>query len=175
MHCFVVVIDNQFIVIQVIYLSIFFTEEVYHCANAYFKPATPRHAPLLEVSMKLWKTKIWCEWIQKGCNRSTWWRHQMESFSALLAICARKFTILQTHTLSPLRPSTRSLDKSFESTQVKFVANEYKKLWLFPNSNWDIWMLVICCSSRTFDQTTSMIIVFHNTPIWIECMHLYSN
>ena len=42
----------------------------------------------------------------------TWWRHQMEAFSALLAICAGNLPV--TGEFPPQRPVTRSLDVFFD-------------------------------------------------------------
>ena len=41
-------------------------------------------------------------------SRGSWWRHQMEAFSALLVLCAGKSPV--TVELSPQRPVTRSFD-----------------------------------------------------------------
>ena len=46
-----------------------------------------------------------CEW--HGCEVTTWWRHQMETFSALLAICAGNSPV--THEFPAQRPVTRTL------------------------------------------------------------------
>ena len=50
---------------------------------------------------------------QVVCNIvQSWWRHQMETFSALLAICAGKSSV--TGKFLAQRPGTRSFDVSFD-------------------------------------------------------------
>ena len=50
-----------------------------------------------------------CSWED---NISTWWRHQMETFSALLAICAGNSPV--TGELAAQRPVTQSFDVFFD-------------------------------------------------------------
>ena len=70
-------------------------------------------------------TDQWChvhqgdtEWLTVR-EISTWWRHQMETFSALLAICAGNSPI--TGEFPAQRPVTRSLDVFFDLSLNKPV------------------------------------------------------
>ena len=56
---------------------------------------------------KLSWNKMSPEWISSHRWITTWWRHQMELFSALLAICAGNSSV-------PQRPVTRSFDVFFD-------------------------------------------------------------
>ena len=55
---------------------------------------------------------------------SSWWRHQMETFSALLAMCARKSPM--TGEFPVQRPVTRSFDVFFDRRLNKWLS---KQLW----------------------------------------------
>ena len=48
----------------------------------------------------------------RGCCPPTWWRHQIETFSALLAICARNLPV--TGEFPTQKPVTRSFDVFFD-------------------------------------------------------------
>ena len=48
---------------------------------------------------------------------TTWWRHQMETYSALLAICAGNSSV--TGELPAQRPVTRSFNVFFDLRQIK--------------------------------------------------------
>ena len=40
------------------------------------------------IHIALWRNSAICSWFMENCfNGSSWWRHQMETFSALLALC----------------------------------------------------------------------------------------
>ena len=52
----------------------------------------------------------WCSKINN--DDLTWWRHQMETFSALLALCAGNSPV--TGEFTSQRPVTRSLDAFFD-------------------------------------------------------------
>ena len=58
----------------------------------------------------------------------TWWRHQMETFSALLALCAGNLPV--TDEFPAQRPVTRSLGVFFD-----LRLNE----WLCKRQSWDWW------------------------------------
>ena len=65
---------------------------------------------------------------------STWlkfiiilWRHQMETFSALLAVCAGNSPV--TGELSSQRPVTRSFDVLFDLSQNKRLSKQSRRRW----------------------------------------------
>ena len=66
---------------------------------------------------------------------SSWWRHQMETFSALLAICAGNHQ-------SPVNfPAQRSVTRSFD---VFFDLRLYKRL---SKQSWGLWFETLSCPS----------------------------
>ena len=59
---------------------------------------------------------------------TTWWRHQMETFSALLAICAEKSPV--TGEFSTQRPVTRSFDV-FSDLRLNKRLSKHSRGWWF--------------------------------------------
>ena len=89
-----------------------------------------------------WKSIVLCQWINLPIRKDTppklafiaWWRHQMETFSALLAICAGN---------SPVPgefPTQRLVTRSFD---VYFDLRPNK--WLSKQS-WGWWFETLACS-----------------------------
>ena len=77
-----------------------------------------------------------------GPNAPSWWRHQMETFSALLAICAGNSLV--TCEFSRQRPVTRSFDVLFDLRLNKRLNKQswgwrsetpLRSLWLHCNVN----------------------------------------
>ena len=77
-----------------------------------------------------WPQRLKCNYQQTHVTDKiqkhlwTWWRHQMETFSALLAICAGNSPV--PGELPAQRPVTRSFDVSFHLRQNKRLN---KQLW----------------------------------------------
>ena len=70
-------------------------------------------------------TIVWaCQYQPGRCSGSSWWRHQMETFSALLAICAGNSPV--TSEFHAQRPVTRSFDVFFDLRLNKRFS---KHLW----------------------------------------------
>ena len=61
------------------------------------------------------------QYISLWCVYATWWRHQMETLSALLALCAGNSPV--TGEFSPQRPVTRSFDAFFDLGLNKRLTN----------------------------------------------------
>ena len=59
---------------------------------------------------------------------SSWWRHQMETFFALLALCAKNSPV--TGEFPPQRPVTRSFDVFFYLHQIKRLSEQSWGWWL---------------------------------------------
>ena len=108
--------------------------------------------------MVLWKrTHQWCIWLidpgfLKGtcCYKdlykiftTTWWRHQMEAFSALLALCAGNSPVTGEF------PSQRSVTRSFD---VFFDLRLNKRL---SKQSWAWWFETPSC------------------PLWRHCIDLF--
>ena len=62
-----------------------------------------------------------------------WWRHQMETFSALLAICTGNSPV--TGEFPAQRPVTRSLDVLFDLRLNKRLSKQWWSWWLWRHSN----------------------------------------
>ena len=62
-----------------------------------------------------------------GDSFSTWWRHQMEAFSSLLALCAGNSPV--TSKFPSQRPVTRSFDVFLWSTQSKRLSKRSRRRW----------------------------------------------
>ena len=58
----------------------------------------------------------------RGTHKNTWWRHQMEKFSALLALCARNSPV--TGEFPAQRPGTQSFDVLFDLCLYKRLSRE---------------------------------------------------
>ena len=69
--------------------------------------------------------------IQSSPN--TWWRHQMETFSALLALCAENSPV--TDEFPSQRPVTRSFDVFFDLSWIKGWVNNRDAGDLRPHCN----------------------------------------
>ena len=62
------------------------------------------------------------------CTTLSWWRHQMETFSALLAICAGNSPVPGEFTAQ--RPVTRSFDVFFDLRLNKPLSKQWWGWWL---------------------------------------------
>ena len=66
-------------------------------------------------------------WQVFWCNNSSWWRHQMETFSALLAICAGNLPV--PGEFPAQRPVTRSFDVFFDLHLNKRLSKQWWGWW----------------------------------------------
>ena len=69
-------------------------------------------------------------------NQSPWWRHQMETFSALLAICARNSPV--TGEFPAQRPVTRSFDVFFDLRPNERLSKQSWDWW-FETQSCPLW------------------------------------
>ena len=82
--------------------------------------------------MKTWTNKGYCSW-PISCPwriciyRDTWWRHQMETFSTLLAICVGNSPV--TGEFPAQRPVTRSFDVFFDLRLNKRLSKQAWGRW----------------------------------------------
>ena len=67
---------------------------------------------------------------------STWWRHQMETFSALLAICAGNSPV--SGEFPAQRPVTRSFDVFFDVRLIKRLS-KHSRGWWFGTLSHPLW------------------------------------
>ena len=73
---------------------------------------------------------IWWKWLGVNHNQVlwlSWWRHQMETFSALLAICAGNSPV--TGEFPAQRPVTRSFDVFFDMCLNERLSNQWWGRW----------------------------------------------
>ena len=80
-------------------------------------------------------------WHVKNCDLIglvffTLWRHQMETFSALLAICAGNSTV--PGEFPAQRPVTRSFDVFFHLRPNKQLSKQWWGWW-FETPSWSLW------------------------------------
>ena len=64
----------------------------------------------------------------EGASRKSWWRHQMETFSALLAICAGNSPV--PNEFPAQKPETRSFDVLFDLRPKKRLSKQWWGWWL---------------------------------------------
>ena len=83
-------------------------------------------------------TPKFSEWEESVCNISnrTWCRHQMETFSALLAICAGHSPV--TGEFSTQRPVTRSFDIFFD-LRINERLSKQSRGWWFQTPSRPLW------------------------------------
>ena len=62
-----------------------------------------------------------------SCFLKSWWRHQMETFSTLLALCAGYSMV--TGEFPSQRPVTRSFDVFFDLCLNKRLSKQFKRWW----------------------------------------------
>ena len=87
--------------------------------------------PLPEPMLRKVCVSIWCHQAIMGSRQKSpkpWWRHQMEIFSALLAICAGNSPV--TGEFPAQRPVTRSFDFVFDLRLNKPLSKQWWGWWL---------------------------------------------
>ena len=77
-----------------------------------------------------------CETAVWAVNFDAWWRHQMETFSALLAICAGNSPV--PGEFPAQRPVTRSFDVFFDLRPNKRLCKQPWGWW-FETLSWSLW------------------------------------
>ena len=75
-----------------------------------------------------------CMWRYNVAQKRAWWRHQMETFSALLAICAGNSPV--PGEFPTQRPVTRSFDVYFDLRPNKWLSKQ----------SWGWWFETLSCS-----------------------------
>ena len=82
--------------------------------------------------------KIWLYYLNTTSNDTwyTWWRHQMEIFSALLALCAGNSPV--TGEFPAQSPVTRSFNVFFDLCLNKQLRKQSRRLW-FETPSRSLW------------------------------------
>ena len=100
-----------------------------------------RWIPLTKASdVELLMFSLICAWTNGWVNNrdrdDSWWRHQMETFSALLAICAENSPV--PGEFSTQRPVTRSFDVYFDLRPNKGLSKQLWGWW-FETQSCPLW------------------------------------
>ena len=83
------------------------------------------------------------------CGVNTWWRHQMETFSALLTICAGNSPV--SGRFPTQRPVTRSFDVFFDLSPNKRLSKQSWGWWL-ETPSLSLWRHCYVCTSLCSHQ-----------------------
>ena len=107
---------------------------------------------------RAWMNNCFLQFLKDSITRSfpsprqgmlAWWRHQMERFSALLAICAGNSPV--TGEFATQRPVTRSFDVYFDLRPKERLSKQWwgwwfetlsRSLWRHRNGKRSIWLYV---------------------------------
>ena len=82
-------------------------------------------------------TGYWCgPLVSSQFPINSWWRHQMETFSALLAFCAQNSPV--PGEFSTQRPVTQSFDVFFD-LQLNKELSKQSRGWLFETPSSSLW------------------------------------
>ena len=85
------------------------------------------------ISLKVFYLRNIWQWLY---FLRSWWRHQMETFSALLALCAGNSPV--SGEFPALRPVTRSFDVFFDVHLIKLL-NKHSRGWWFETLSGPLW------------------------------------
>ena len=93
--------------------------------------------------------------------RASWWRHQRETFSALLVLCAGNSPV--TGEFPSQRPVTRSLGVFFDLAWINgYVNNREAGDLRRHRAHYDVTVILFCCGSNQFLWTPiSTLGLFH--------------
>ena len=95
----------------------------------------------------------WGMWCLRWMRKLTWWRHQMETFSSLLAICSENSLV--TGESPSQRPATRSFDVFFDMHLSKRLSKQSWARWFETPSSpiWRHWNgPMLCFASLRYIQ-----------------------
>ena len=112
-----------------------------------------------------WVWSQFCQMIYRP-----WWRHQMETFSALLAICAGNSPV--TVEFPVQRPVTRSFDVFFDLCLKKRLSKQWWGWWFEPPSH-PLWRH--CNDYRIFMEETACDNVQHLYQSIVPMMPWHEN
>ena len=100
----------------------------------------------------------------------TWWRHQMETFYALLALCAGNSPVIGE--LPPRRPVTRSFDVFFDLCINKRLYKQSIHRW-FETPSRSLWRH--CngsdnCNERYHAANIYVLLILFDFTIWLSVL-----
>ena len=105
----------------------FLVQKVHHGAMMYPVLSAWKGCKIIKQFNGWWFEMSWCSWDLMGWRHCTWWRHQMEPFSALLAICAGNSPV--PGKFPAQRPVTRSFDVLFDLRPNKRLSKQWWGWW----------------------------------------------
>ena len=88
------------------------------------------------VALLFLRTAVVCNPIHAGPFLFTWWRHRMETFSVLLALCAGNSPV--PGEFPEHRPATRSFDVFFDRRLNKWLSKQWGGWW-FETQSGSLW------------------------------------
>ena len=101
------------------------------CLFSEWRPSFQEWTPQLwDSGLLIWPFLLICLW------NTSWWRHQMETFSALLAICAENSPV--PGEFPAQRPVTRSFDVFFDLRLNKWLSKQWQGWW-FETLSHPLW------------------------------------
>ena len=105
--------------------------------------------PCRPKNMHCWCMSVLCViWLkQKQFQYKRWWRHQKETFSALLDICAGNSPV--TSEFLAQRPVTRRFDVFFDLCLTKRLSKQ-SRCWWFETPSRSLWRHCNGSDERTF-------------------------
>ena len=114
----------------------------------------------INIALLLYWTAVWnTKWLQLF---ESWWRHEMETFSALMAICARNSPV--PGDFPAQRPMTRSFDVFFDLRLSKLLSKQPWGWW-FETPSRPLWRHPNVILDATRDKCTKFIRYLH-TPTY---------
>ena len=105
----------------------------------------------------------WFKWILRFINRQcSWWRHQMETLPAILALCAGNSPV--TGEFPSQGPVTRSSDVSFHLRLNKHLKTQSRGRW-YETPSCSLWR----------HRNEKQIRLMSNSLVWVTtCILLYN-
>ena len=98
----------------------------------------------------------------------SWWRHQMETFSALLAICAGSSPVPDEFTAQ--RPVTRSFDVFFHLRLNKRLSKQSWGWW-FETLSHPLWRHRNVLLNDMLSHGNDEMGIYRTTPMWRLLLH----
>ena len=108
----------------------------------YLMPQFPVAYTYIRVSSPWWLS-LTSSSVVRSVGNCAWWRHQMETFSALLAICAGNSPVIDEFPAQ--RPVTRSFDVFFDLCPNKWLSKQSWGWW-FETLSRPLWRYCNVCS-----------------------------
>ena len=98
-------------------------------------PQLPKLMGICAIDHLAYNYNTWCIIYSCSCMSwsTSWWRHQMETFSVLLALCAGNSPV--PGELPAQRPVTRSFDGFFDLRRNKLLSKQWWGWWFETLSN----------------------------------------